>query len=131
MAFENGDVYLGVSPNEIYLTSFGRGEIDYTLDVDKKEQRAKSGKLWTQVLSEKWVITLPYDIIDGTTLASLETMYHNHVDLSLKIYTSPTTWFLNVDGENMLVRMDKIDKKRSFLQSGGYWRNVNIVLREV
>lgn len=128
---ENGDVYLGVLASEVFISDFGRGEIDYKLDVFKKQERTASGRLKTQIGYEKYIITLPYDIIDGSVISTLETMYFLHSNLNLKIYTSPTTWFLNVDGENMTVRMDEVDKSRSFLQNNGYWRNVNIVLREV
>jgi hypothetical protein len=125
----NGDIYIGPTGNEILLSPFGR-ELNIIPREIKKTGETAGGILKIDIQRVKYRFELPYNLIDGDTLATLLTMQKLHSKLNLKIYYSPTTWFLNDTGAIPVVYMNPISRKRASLLGNGLWENASLILEE-
>lgn len=126
---KNGDIYMGVSGDERYITPYGR---KYTIKPTfyGRSGTTFDGSLYTDTTGIKYTFELMYSMIDGHSLDEILTLYDLHTTLNLRIYKSSTTWFLNYDGELPTVRIHPISRTRLIMLQGGIWENVNVDLQE-
>lgn len=119
----NGDIYLGAAGSEYKLSAFGR-RLTIKPDMIVREGRTISGKLVRDVISTKHEITLEYELIGGTDLATLITIYNLQSELSLQIHKAS-----GYDSYTVLI--DTVSRKRELLTGDGLWSGVTVVLKEV
>lgn len=119
----NGDIYLGLAGDEKKLSAFGR-KLSIKPEMIVREGRTISGKLVRDVITTKHEITLDYELIGGTDLNTLLTIYNLNSVLNLQIYNDS-----GIDSYNVLI--DTISRRRELLSGDGLWGNVTVVLKEV
>jgi len=120
---------MGPSGSERYISPYGRQLIIKPIEIGRS-QRTAGGTLKTDIINVKYQFELPYSMIDGTALNELLTLYNLQTALNLRIYTSPSSWFLNYDGNLPTVRVNAISRRRIILLGQGLWGDINIVLDE-
>jgi len=129
-----GDIYLGLEGSESLLTPFGR---KYSIDDEQiiREGRTANGRLVRDIIAVKKTITLKYDLIGGTDLATLLTIYNLNAELSLLVYHTSdeggTTAEPGVNYDQYYVLMDSLQRTRELLASDGLWSGVTVTLKEV
>jgi hypothetical protein len=119
-----GDIYLGESGYEKYLTPVGRSLKLSDTEISVQE-RTQNGNLKKDIVCTKLKITIDYTDIDGVTLASMLALYNLHKTLSVIIFSSATLYTQHD------VLMQPLDRTRSTHRGIGYWSGVSIVLDEV
>lgn len=127
---KDGDVtlYETGSP-EVLLSSWGQ-RVKISFDENGSSDRTLDGSLKTDIISRKYQFKIPYKLIDQTSLDAIMTLYNLDSSLNLKLYTSPTTWFLNFDDEIPVVKLMPFAQDRAIKRDVRYWENVNLVLVE-
>jgi len=125
---ENGDITLyKTGESEVLLSSYGR-RVKKSWEEGGRSDRTFSGPLKTDITWRRYRFEIPYSLITPAAYTALFALYNLDCDLNLKLYTSPTTWFLNFDGNIPVVKMEPFGDER-FVQS--YSKNVNLVLIEI
>lgn len=129
-----GDIYLGEYGSEILLSAFGR-KLTVTDEQINREGRTASGKLVRDVIATKKTFQLKYDLIGGSELTDLLTLYAIDDELSLQIYHASdeggTTAGPEINYDQYYVLMDAISRTRELLASDGLWSGVTVTLKEV
>lgn len=125
-----GDIYIGETGNLVLLSSYGR-ELKIITEETGRSQRTYDGTLKTDITSIKYRFEIPYQYTNGDVLAQIITLYDLHTGLELKIYDSPTTWFLNDDSSTPIVKINPVSRSRFVLSNPVIWKNVNLVLDEI
>lgn len=129
-----GDIYLGTEGSESLLTPFGR---TFTINDEQilREGRTANGRLVRDVITTKKNITLKYELIGGTDLATLLTIYNLNDELSLLVYHTSdeggTTAEPGVNYDQYYVLMDSLNRTRELLASDGLWSGVTVTLKEI
>lgn len=126
----NGEIYLGPSGSEVLLSPFGR-KLRIIPEALGRSDRTAGGKLVTDLIAVKYKFEMPYEMIDGTALTTILTLYDLHESLTLLIYTSPTTYFLSDTGSAPIVKMSTIERERLLLLGDGIWSGVSLTLEEI
>jgi hypothetical protein len=125
-----GEIYLGPSGSETLITAFGRRLIIIPEEISRSDRTA-SGRLVKDIVAVKYRFEMPYSAIDGDNLQDLLDCYDLKSELSLLIYLTDTTTFLNDEGETPVVLMDPLERERLLLLGEGLWTGANLVLSEV
>jgi hypothetical protein len=89
-----------------------------------REERAASGRLRRDVITEKKVFTLAYSLTDTVQVDRFDILFKLRSELALQVQ----------EGANLVdytVLMSPFSKDRLIAAHGGLWENVNIELREV
>ena len=131
MAYKAGDITLyPTGSSEVILSSWGR-KLKYGFEEGGSSDKTLDGSLKTDITYRKYIFELLFDLIDETSIAAIFTLYNLNVGLNLKIYTSPSTWFLNFSSAIPVVKIMPFRQDSEFLRgSTRYWKNVNIKLVE-
>lgn len=119
----NGDIYLGVTGDLKLLSPFGR-KLQIKQEQIVREGRTINGRLVRDVITTKNEISLSYELIGGTDLTTLLTLYALDLELTLKIYKDSGY-------DSYTVLMDPISRQRELLASDGLWGGVTVTLKEV
>jgi hypothetical protein len=130
MAYKDGDVtlYKTGSP-EVLLSSWGQ-RVKISFEEGGSSKKTLDGSLKTDIMYWKYRFEIPYKLIDQTSLDAIMTLYKLNSSLNLKLYTSPTTWFLNFADAIPVVKLMPFSQDRSIKTDKRYWENVNLVLVE-
>ena len=131
MAYANGEIYLQQSGHAATLLSaFGRKLIIKPTEISRVGRTA-SGRMVKDIIAVKYQFSLPYDAIDGDKLQTILTLYDLKETLTLYIYFSPTTYFLNNNGVAPVVHMSPVERERLIMLGTGIWVGTTVTLDEV
>lgn len=126
-----GEIYLQQGVNTpVLLSAFGRSLVIKPIEYSRTGRTA-SRKLFKDIIAIKYQFELPYSMIDGTSLAVLDTLFDLRSELNLYIYLTNTVTFKNDNGVIPVVWMSPATRKRLLLLSDGLWEDVNFTLDEV
>jgi len=128
MAYKAGDITLYPTGSaETLLSSYGR-QVKKSWKEEGRSERTLGGPLKTDITSRKYKFEIPYELIDPTSFNALIALYALSVPLNLKLYDSPSTWFLNFSSAIPQVKMEPIGDTR-FINL--YSKSVSLVLLEI
>ena len=118
-----GDISLGAESSEVLLSPFGR-KLSIEEIESSREARTVDGTLKKDIIFVKYQFTLDYEIITGTALAAINTIYSDTAQpLNLIIDNGGTP-------DEYTVYMKPVSRKRLILQDDGLWTGVSIELVE-
>jgi len=120
-----GDIYLCSSRYEVLLSREGRKPIQFQPEKIERSDRVASGKLKTDIIATKNIITIPYELISQTDLETFNTLYALNSELSLIVYNTDT------EHEDYTVIMEPPPRTRGYVLPETLWSDVSIVLKEV
>lgn len=123
-----GEIYLGLSGYEQLLSAYDRTFTQKRLEISR-EERTADGTLVIDYIRMIYIFTLSYESIDNQLLNFFETMYFQHVPLSLKVFYSETS------SSTYSVRMRPFDQTRLLLSASetgqAIWSGVTIEFEEI
>jgi hypothetical protein len=114
----------------VVLSPFGRKLIIKPTEISRSGRTA-SGKLRRQIVAVKHTFELPYSYIDGDALNTLLSLYDLKCEMSLYIYYSPTSTFLNDNGAVPTVLLNPIQRERLTMLGVGIWTGSTLTMDEV
>lgn len=114
----------------ITISPFGRKLIIKPNEISRSGRTA-SGKLRRQIVAVKYQFELPYSYIDGDNLNTLLSAYDLKCEMSLYIYYSSSSTFLNDNGVVPTVLLSPIQRERLTLLGVGIWVGASLTMDEV
>lgn len=119
-----GDILLGIPGSEISLTSAGRKLSEFDNEIIR-ERRAVDGTLTSDIVAVKKLFSVTYELIQGTNLEAIVTLYNLHSDLSLIL--------CDRDGStrSYTVRLRPLRRDRITVLGDWIWSGVVLELEEI